>query len=147
MDTAATITLNKIRAACKAGGISPSNTELVRKLKAWRYKRTQREIDAIITELAAAGKIEVHAREYGGRRWFRIPGTNLATVQREVFQRPERPVPPPPKPANAYDANLKLGSPIRIVGRPDSQRPMPRVVTPHVPTHSECGCSAAECVA
>ncbi len=49
---------------------------------------------------------------------------------------------PRPTEVNAYDANLKLGPPIRIVGRPDSQRPMPRVSSPYVEVHSLTGNSS-----
>lgn len=165
MNTEETVVLNKLLQACRSGAMSPSNSDLAQELRKWRIDRTLPEVEAIIDSLSETGKIEVYARKKESSRWFAIPWKDHATVCRKKFKLTDRPAKPPQPKAealplamptrpvplvkadNAYDLNLKLGAPIRIVGRPDSQRPMPRVTTPHMPTHSECGCAAAMAVA
>lgn len=150
-----TIILNHLRRACEIGAESPTNSDMMADLRDYGILRSHQEIAAAIKSLVAAGRLEIYATRHNNKRWFKIPGTDLATVRRskarEMERRENPPAPKPPvevqpKPFSAYDAAVAR----REFGRPEHQTretpgPFVRIRAPYG-WHSLVGC-AAEMVA
>lgn len=143
--------------ACHAGVASPTHKEIGLRLgeigRGHRFGNIAWAVETL-ANLGAIGRegifnqTPVYVLPESGERTTKRPRTmtelhkaNLREANDKRLQDMAGWPVPTKRSAAVYDKNMKLGAPVRIVGRPDDQRSAAKSIRAAA-THSECGCSA-----